>query len=125
MAFNYTNKEFIVGKKIVSYTILSDSHIEFKFSDNSKATLVAESDCCGDAWFEIDVEKEHIKGIVNKTITDLSVKTLDPDILPPSGKQDYDDLKQVIISFDDDTELKIYLRGSSNGYYDCYLSIRK
>ncbi len=94
--------------------------ISFESTD-TKLQLIASADCCGESYFEL-LPNSPLENIIGKVIE----RIYDSDqviTLPPSGKQECDDNKMIVIEFDDETGFFFLLRNSSNGYYPGFLTI--
>lgn len=95
------------------------SDIVIKCESGGTIELFTNPDCCSQGWFEFhdgDMDK-----IIGKSIKSISEgEKVD---LPFSEMQDYDQNKQVIITFNDKSTFVFCHRNSSNGYYSNSFSI--
>lgn len=85
---------------------------------NLQLKLIAERDCCSISWFEA----QDLQCIIGKEIKYIYDSNYTVN-LPESNRDRYDSNHLIIIQFIDNSEYQFYLRNSSNGYYDGYLSI--
>lgn len=95
------------------------SCIKIQCSNNQTIELNTNPDCCSQGWFEF--HDGDIDQIIGKNITSISEG--EKVNLPVSNIQEYDQNKEVIITFDDRSTFTFCHRNSSNGYYSNGFSI--
>ena len=131
MAATVETMDMLAGKRITSAVEvitttagITYSCIKLHFDDNTSCSLGAYAYCCGEAWFEFR-SGNPIEEIKSNVITTIVVTDVAADSLPPSGRQEADEVKTVQINFEgaETSPYNFYLRGSSNGYYSCWLEI--
>ena len=97
--------------------------INISFKDcEKKLRLCADQDCCSVSWFELKEDEQPLNTMIGKQIK--NIQTLEDIEMPVSNRQECDQNLVVGIEFEDNTQFKLILRNSSNGYYSGWLDLR-
>lgn len=110
---------------VKSYNFTNDRIIIDFVETQQKLEIDPIGECCSVSWFEKD-DKSDLNLIIGKKIIGLSVSNECIDHKPKHKPKnnEYDQFHQCQIKTNDDSDVRIILCNSSNGYYDGWIECK-